>query len=791
MLKNHLKIAWRSLSRNRFFTLLNISGLALGLVSSLFIFLWVQDELNVDNFHKNSRLLYAVYEMESYDQKVTADYETSGLLPEEMKRVIPEVQYATGMEEYVDRSTFQVGDKKLKWNGDAGSPDFFTMFSYPLLQGSPSTALASPDGIAISAKMATAFFGSPAAAMGKAVRYENRRDFTITAVFADLPVASSRKFDFLLNWKAFLAQTSIANWGGTGPYTIIMLRADADPAQVKKKISHFIDNYRKNQPQGYKLELGLQKYGDIYLHNHFTDGKVDGGRIDYVHLFTLVAIFILLIACINFMNLATARSVKRAKEIGVRKVMGALRSALIRQFLTESLLLTIGSVAVALFLLSILLPGFNYLTGKQISIPFSHPSFWATVLLLTGVTGLMAGSYPALFLSAFKPIAVLKGKFFRSGSNGGRLRKGLVVFQFTMSVILIIGTIVVSRQVDYIQSRNIGYQKENLVYVPMEGDLRSQYKVFKSEAGRIPGIESVSYMSDDPDFMDDNTSDLSWEGKAPDAYLEVAQAAVTYDFVQTMKLSLVKGRDFSRDFPSDSSGYLINETAAREMGYTDPIGKTLTMWGRKGTVIGVLKDFNFKSVHERIKPLVLFTFIQPRPFGTILVRTKPGQTKQALATLETLCRQLNPGFPFSYQFSDEAYQALYKGEQVVQSLSNVFAFLAIIISCLGLLGLAAFTAEQRTKEIGIRKVLGAGVLSLFILVSKEFLALVGTALLIAAPLAWYVMNKWLDSYAYRISIAWWVFALAGLIAFAITLLTISFQSVKVALSNPVRSLRAE
>ena len=754
------------------------------------ILLWVQDEVNKDAFHKNDRLLYAVYERESYDHKVSADYETSGLLPAEIKRVIPEVQYATGMEEYADRSTFKVGDKQSKWNGDAGSPDFFTMFSYPLLRGNPATALATPNSIAISAKMAAAFFGSPDAAIGRAIRYENRQNFTITAVFADPPAASSRKFDFLLNWHDFLSSTGIANWTGAGPYTVIMLRADADPALVEKKLTHFMDNYRRNQPQGYSIELGLQKYGEIYLHNHFTGGRPDGGRIGYVRLFSAVALFILLIACINFMNLATARSVKRAKEIGVRKVLGAMRIALIRQFLTESLLLTTLSVVLALFLLVSLLPGFNYLTQKQISIPFNSGSFWVILLLLTAVTSCIAGSYPALFLSSFKPIRVLKSAA-RQGSNGRWLRKGLVVFQFTLSVILIIGTIVVSKQVGFIQSGNIGYEKENLVYIPMEGDLITRYPVFKAEAAKSPGIESVSYMSDDPDFMDDNTSDVSWEGKGPDTYLEAAQAAVTYDFVQTMKLTLVKGRDFSRDFPSDSNGYLINETAARAMGYADPLGKPLTMWGRKGPVIGVLKDFNFKTVHERIKPLVLFTSLRPRPFGTILVRTKPGQTKQALAALEFLSRQLNPGFPFSYQFSDEAWLALYNSEQVVQRLSNVFAILAIIISCLGLLGLAAFTAEQRTKEIGIRKVLGAGVPSLFLLVSKEFLALVVTALLIAAPLAWLAMNKWLDGYAYRITIAWWIFALAGGIAFLITLLTISFQAVKAALTNPVRSLRSE
>jgi hypothetical protein len=582
----------------------------------------------------------------------------------------------------------------------------------------------------------------------------------------------------------------MGNWGAAGPYTVMMLSPDADPTLVEKKITHFLDLYRKDQPKGYSIELHLQKYTDIYLHNHFANGKPDGGRIEYVDLFSGVAIFILLIACINFMNLATARSVKRAKEIGVRKVIGARRTALIRQFMTESFLLTTVSVGIAVILLAILLPGFNQLTRKQIRLPFDHFSFWIMLLLLTGATGFVAGSYPALFLSSFNPLSVLKGAV-RFGSGSRLFRKTLVVFQFTLSIILIIGTIVVSRQVDYIQSRNIGYDKENLIYVPMEGTLSAQYSLLKEEAGSSPGIESLSYISDDPDYMDDNTTDLSWEGKGPDRLLEAAQAEIEGDFVQTMELTLVRGRDFSSAFPSDSTAYLINETAASEMGYTDPVGRTLTMWGRKGHIIGVLKDFNFKPLHERIKPLVLFTFFHPRRYGTILVRTKPGQTKQALATLASLCRQLNPGFPFSYQFADEAYLSSYKSEQVIRSLADSFALLAILISCLGLLGLAVFTAEQRTREIGIRKVLGASVPALFMIVSKEFLALVGMALLIAAPLAWFLMNRWLDNYAYRITIAWWIFALAGGAAFMITLLTIGFQSIKVALANPVRSLRTE
>jgi putative ABC transport system permease protein len=790
MIKNYFIIAWRNLLRNKVISMLNISGLALGMVSGLFILLWVQSERSVDGFHKNAPLLYAVYEREFYNHQVTADYETSGLMPEEMKRVIPEVQYATGMEEYEDRSTLQVGDKISKWKGEAGSPDFFTMFSYPLLQGTASSALNSPDAIAISAKMARAFFGSPEAAMGKPMRYENRRNFTVAAVFDDLPHASSRQFDYVLNWKTWLSYTGVGNWTGSGPYTILMLRPDANPALVEKKIVRFLDNYMKNRQAGYDIQLGLQKYTDIYLHNHFTNGQPDGGRIDYVHLFSVVAIFILVIACINFMNLATARSAKRAKEIGVRKVVGALRMALIRQFMTESFLVTVLAIAVAVLMLVLLLPGFNELTGKEIHIPFQSAGFWGMLLLLTAATGFVAGSYPALFLSSFKPISVLKGAV-RLGSNGRWLRKGLVVFQFTLSVMLIIGTIVVSRQVDFIQSRNIGYDKENLIYIPMEGDLKWKYKVLKDEAAKMPGIASVSYLSDDPAFMDDNTSDLSWAGKGPDAYIEATQSAVTYDFVQTMKLTVVRGRDFSRDFPSDSAGYLINETAAKAIGYTDPIGRPLTMWGKTGPIIGVLKDFNFTSVHERIRPLVLYFSLWPRPTGTILVRTQPGQTRQALATMESLCRQLNPSFPFTYQFSDAAYMALYKSEQVIRNLSKIFSFLAIVISCLGLLGLATFTAEQRTKEIGIRKVLGASVGGLFVLLSREFLVLTGLALLIASPLVWYVMSKWLGGYAYRIDMGWWVFALAGGIAFVITLMAVGVQSARAAVANPVRSLRAD
>ncbi|HXD76374.1 MAG TPA: FtsX-like permease family protein, partial [Puia sp.] len=459
--------------------------------------------------------------------------------------------------------------------------------------------------------------------------------------------------------------------------------------------------------------------------------------------------------------------------------------------MTESFLVTVVSVTIAILLLTLCLPGFNELTGKRIPLPFHRFSFWLGLLGLTCVTAFIAGIYPALFLSSFRPLSVLKPSATRPRSGTGWLRKGLVVFQFTLSILLIIGTLVVSRQVDYIQSRNIGYDKNDLIYVPIEGNLSRDYDYLKEAAGKSPGIASISFISDDPDYLDNNSTDISWEGKPPGKLMEAAEAEVKLDFVQTMKLSLAAGRDFSASFPTDSSAWIINETAAREMGYSHPIGRTLTMWGRKGRIIGVVRDFNFKPVHERIRPLILSILLRPKAYGTLLVRARPGQTRQALATLQSLCTTLNPAFPFTYQFSVDAYLSSYKNEIVIRSLADGFATLAILISCLGLLGLAAFTAERRTKEISIRKVLGANVLRLFLMVCSEFIALVALALALAIPLSLVLMNNWLDNYAYRTSIAWWIFALGGGVAVLITLLTIGYQALRLASTSPIRSLRTE
>ena len=790
MFKNYLKSAWRNLIRNTTFSLINILGLALGITCSLLILLWVQDERSIDGFHKNNKLLYSIYEKVSYDGQVENGYYTPGLMADEIKKSIPEIQYAAGFDWTEQTATFQVDEKIIHMVGGFAGADFFKMFSYQLLEGTPESALDKPGTIAISRRMAENFFGSPAAAIGKAIRYDNRINLLVTGVYENLPSNASEKFDFLINWRVMLESIDWLNqWIYSRPHTFIQLRPEANPAFVEAKIKHFLDAYNKEQTKSFFIELGMQRFDQIYLHSNFKNGKPAGGRIEYVQLFSAVAIFILLIACINFMNLSTARSAKRAKEVGVRKVSGASRFMLIGQFVGEAILTTFFAIVIALIAVAILLPMFNHLTGKQIVLPLSSFSFWATILGLLALTGFVAGSYPALFMSSLNPIMVLKGmpKF-----NTGIIlfRKGLVVFQFSLSIALIIGTIVVSNQVKYIQSANLGFNKENLLYIPFEGDMAQNYSLLKQELSQMPGIKNVTRISNPPISITSQSYDLNWEGKNPNIKTIVIHVAVGYDFIKTMNLQLLQGHDFSKDYPADSNGYIINETALRLIGYKNPIGQPLTLFHGSGKIIGVVKDFHYNSLRQPIRPLVI-RFGENISWGNTLVRTEPGKTKEAIASLEKVCKQLNPKFPFTYYFSDEEYQKLYNNEEVVSSLSDSFAILAIFISCLGLLGLIMFTAEQRTKEIGIRKVLGASVTNIVGMLSKDFLKLVIISALIAFPVSWWAMNTWLQEYAYRIDISWWIFIAAALSAITIAMITISFQAIKAGMANPVKSLRTE
>ena len=790
MIKNYLKVAWRNLVKNRTHTFINMAGLSVGLACSLLILLWVQNEVDMDGFHKNGKYLYQVYEQQHFDNKVNGQYYTPGVLAAELKRTIPEVQLATNAVFY-DEHNFKVGDKIIKLKGGSADADFFKMFSYPMIQGNAESSLRTVSDISISKKMAEEFFGSAQAAIGKTLRIDNRKSFIVISVFENVGTNSSLKFDYLINWASFLEDNPWAKeWGNNTPYTYIQLRPDARPDLVDQKIRHFLEKLDKDEKPGtFTQELALQQFDQVYLHGNFKEGKIDGGRIEYVHLFSVVAVFILLIACINFMNLTTARSVKRAKEIGVRKAVGAVRGVLIRQFISESLLLTSIAVLFSLFIVTAILPLFNQVTQKQIELPFQDIKFWAELLIITFITGIVSGSYPALFLSSFNPVKVLKGTL-KLDSGTTIFRKGLVVFQFVLSVVLIIGTLIISRQISYIQSINLGFDRENTIYVPLEGNLVKKYEVLKQEALRMPGIQAVTQTTSQPIQISTSTVGVNWDGKIPNTTISFNNIAVGYDFIKTMKLKMKEGRDFEKSFATDTSAYIVNEAAVKRFGYADPIGKSITMWGVKGKIIGVVKDFHFSSLHDQIKPLII-RYGENADYGFAVVRTMPGKTKEALASLETITKELNPDFQFTYTFSDDAYNKLYNNEQIVSKLSDGFAFLAIFISCLGLLGLAMFTAEQRLKEIGIRKVLGASVGSLFTLLSSEFLVLVVIALVIATPVAWYAMDIWLRNFAYHEPMHWWTFALASGVIILIALATVSIQAAKAALVNPIKSLRSE
>jgi predicted permease len=792
MLFNYIKVAVRRLFKEKGFSFINIFGLALGMACSLLILLWVQDERSVDKFHANESRLYWVYE-KAYDHgKVEGGYGSRGDMGKELKRRVPEVEMTTGFA-WQETHTFSVGTKALKMDGNSAGGDFFKMFSYQLVEGNAGEALKTPLSIAISRKMADAFFGGPAAAIGKTIRYENRLDLSVGAVFENLPANTSEKFEFLLNWNVFQDDKEwTKDFGNTGPRVAVLLKPGANADAVNKKIRRFFfDFYGTQNPQNYR-ELAIAPFGETYLHSSFNEkGEPGGGRIEYVRLFSLIAAFILLIAAINFMNLTTARSMKRSKEIGVRKVMGALRLALIRQFIGEAVLIAAVSAVLALVFVTLALPSFNQLTGKLIVLPWASGGFWLALAALVVVTGVLSGSYPALYLSGFKPISVLKSGIFKGGSGSGWVRKGLVVFQFSLSIILIIATILIAKQVGYVQNADLGYNRNSLFYIPLEGVLPDKLEVLIPEALRTPGVASVTPLSQEPTNIENLDGGITWEGIDPNATTMFTKLGVGYDYVKTMGLRIVAGRDFSRQFATDSTNYILNETAARETGYKDPIGKPFTFHRHHGKIIGVVQDFHFQSMHSKIRPLVVRLAISEHDLWSLVVRAEPGKTGEALAGLEKIVKGLNPAFPFTYKFSDEQYRRLYASEQVIGSLSIVFSILAIAISCMGLLGLSLFTAEQRAKEIGIRKVLGASSTSLFSLLSREFLVLVFISFLVAAPLAGWAMDKWLEQFAYRTPVSWWVFAVSGLLAVLIALVTVCFQSVWAAMANPIRALRSE
>lgn len=759
-------------------------GLALGMACSLLIMLWLQDELKKDKFHTNGKRLYRVMENQFYSGETNTYPSTPGIFSEHVTKDIPEIEMATQML-WEETPLFTVGDRFEKEKGRYVNGDFLNMFTFGLEKGDARTALKRPDGVVISKKIADKYFPNQDP-LGKTIRIDNKDDVMVTGVLKEITKESSLKFDFLMSYERWLKTNDWAKqWGNNGPRAYVMLNKNASLDKVQAKLKGYIKTKNKDS----NVEMFLQPYEDVYLYSNYKAGIQDGGRIDYVKMFSIIAVFILVIACINFMNLATARSIKRAKEVGVRKVVGAVRYSLIAQFLGESLIIAFISLIFAIFIVFLMLPAFNTLTDKQLDINFGDPLFLLILLGLTIITGIVAGSYPALFMSSLRPVVVLKGalKFKPSATF---FRKGLVVFQFGLSIMLIIGMLVVYRQIDFIQSKNLGFDRENMLYTPLEGDLSKNFTAFKQELMTMPGIKSVTCSQADPLQVGNSTQGVTWPGKDTTKIILFAQNPVSYDYLATMGIKLKDGRDFSPAYGTDSTNYIINEEAAKKMGMTNPVGKEMTMWGNKGTIVGLVKSFHINTLHESIPPLIL-NFQRGGYWGQIIVRTQPGQTKEAIASMEAAYKKFNPRFPFSYKFTDQEFANQYKGENVVSKLANYFAFLAIFISCLGLFGLAMFTAEQRTKEIGVRKVLGASVVSITTMLSKDFLKLVLISAIIAFPIAWYLMKNWLQKYQYRIDIEWWFFLLAGVVAALIALLTVSYQSIKAALMNPIKSLKSE
>ncbi|RYF75963.1 MAG: FtsX-like permease family protein, partial [Cytophagaceae bacterium] len=612
-------------------------------------------------------------------------------------------------------------------------------------------------------------------------------DFVVSGVLAPIPPNSTLQFDYLRSFDSFAKKNPwvVADWSDYGPTTVVMLRSDASLEKVNTKIRGFLTQHDKTIED---KTLSLQPYGDQYLYARFEQGLPVGGRIDYVRLFSVVALVILLIACINFVNLATARSVKRAKEIGVRKVVGAARSYLVGQFMGESFLMTLLAASLAMLLAFLLLPTFNLLTGKELSIPLDTPIFWAKLVLLLGLTTILAGTYPALFLSSFNPINVLKGSL-ATKPGSATVRQGLVIVQFTLALLLVTGTFIVYQQMDYIQTKHIGLDRDHLLYIKLDGDLPKNYDLFKQTVLQSSAVETVTTLNTVPTDVGNATSDVIWPAKSPADKFSIWLMGASYDFVKTLHITLKEGREFSPTFRTDTAGFLLNEAAVELMHLKNPVGQPLSLWGKNGRVIGIMKNFHLQSLHHSIEPLLVYYDAQHR--GNLTARIRADQAPQALSILQKAYKAVNPQYAFTYEFADDAYQQQYKSESVIQELATYLACLALIISCLGLFGLATFMTEQRTKEIGVRKVLGASVDNLVGLLSKDFLKLVLISLLVASPLAWYALNQWLAGFAYRITIHWWVFALAGLPVVGIALLTVSYQTLKVALMNPINSLRSE
>lgn len=789
MFKNNLKIAWRSFLKDRQFAILNLLGLATGIACTLLIYLWVNDEMNVDKFFAHTDQIYQVMEHHKLDGDVTVSDESTGLISDILPVKVPEIKYAAAVApaDWFQKFTLSTGDKNIKASGQYAGKDYFNIFSFNLLDGKKDKVLADKSAIVISDELANKLFGTTQNLIGKVIHFQHQQDFFVSGVFEHTTRHSSQQFDFVLSFDyLYSVQNWVKSWDNTGPHNFVLLREGTDIKAFNKKIANVITEYSKDTT---RIAFAA-KFADNYLLNTFSHGSKTGSKVVYVRLFSLIAAFILVIACINFMNLSTAKASGRMKEVGIKKVIGAGRGQLILQFLAESMLMAFLSMLLALGITVLLLPQFNQITGKQLSLDLS----FQLILALTGIglfTGLLSGSYPALYLSKFNPLAILKSKV--NTSFGAMVsRKGLVVFQFTLSVILIVSVLVVYRQIKFIQSADPGYNKDNIVRFDSDGKLQGKQDVFVDRLKSIPGVVNASFTFNNMVGRNFGTTGVDWDGKNPNDHIYFEGFGGGYGFVETMGMHMAQGRSFNRSFGTDDSALMVNESAVAVMHLKNPVGKNIRLYGRNRQIIGVVKNFHFESLHEAVKPAYFMPMHEEaNNWIKFVVRIKGGQQKETIEQIKHLYESFNPGFPFTFDFLDAAYQKQYETEVRVGVLAKYFSTLAILISCLGLFGLAAFTAQKRQKEIGIRKVVGASVQTITLMLSKDFLKLVLIALFIAFPISWYLMSNWLQGFAYKINLNAGVFLTAGFATVLITLLTISYQSIKAALANPVKSLRSE
>lgn len=789
MVRNYIKIALRNILRHKAFSALNIVGLAIGMTSSILILLWVQNESSYDRFHDNSADIYRIVCDASGFKAAVNPAGMPGGLKAELPEVKNFVRISKPTKPLMDVGIRKFEEKKAVY-ADAS---FLDVFSFPLVKGDRKTAMNRPDAILLTEAMATKYFGTEEP-IGKTIRIDGDRNLSVTGVLANSPINSHLQFDFVMPMTALAEKDNdIKNnvWGNFNFYNYLQLTKDAapTPAALAKLNSRIDTIYKKHSSASFKVNFQLQPLTDIHLHSNFQVDVAGHGNALYVKIFFIVAIFILLVACINFMNLATARSARKAKEVGLRKVVGALRGQLIGQFLGESLVISFFSLLLAIGLVYLLLPIFNSLAGTQLTIQLLSGKMILTLAGIATATGLIAGSYPALFLSGFQPVKVLKGTMKFDGGNL-LFRNALVITQFVVAIVLLVGTVVIYKQLRYIKTRNPGFEQSNLLYVPMAGQIWSKQQLLKTELQKNPLTSQFAITSELPINIDAGTVDIDWEGRDPNSQVVVPSLSVSEGFIDVFKIKLLAGRGFSPEYIADSNNFVINETALKMMGMTldNAVGKSISFQERKGNIIGVVKDFNFKPIQTAIEPLIL----QLNKWGgNVIVRAAPGKTEATIKALEGINEALNPAYPTTYNFLDQDLANLYRSEQHMGSIFNLFAVLAIFISCLGLYGLSAFMAQQRTKEIGVRKVLGASVSNIVYLLSTGFTKLILIATVIAIPLSWFAINNWLQGFAYHINIGWVIFVIAPLAALVIAWITVGYESVKAAVSDPIKSLRTE